>query len=193
MPKIIKTSLLLAPILFAATVLAANVHEHSHGHDHHKHHSHQEQKPHVHGVSHIELAIGDEEIELHFESPADSIVGFEHTAETSNEIQAVEQAKSHLSKAASLFTFSGTSCKSLSTVVDVHSLLSTHDHQRESSHKEVKAEYHFQCELPALTEIKFGFFDQFPNITEIQVQWISETKQGMAVLTQKNNQLDFGG
>jgi len=189
MQSLLKLSLLATVALISLSTSAGS--DHNHNHSHHDEHNHM-QKPHVHGVSQLELAIGNNLVEIQFDSPANNIVGFEHTAKTEKDIQAVNQAKIRLSQTEALFRFIGTSCSPLSTQVNIQGLLDKHKH-KESSHTEISAFYRFKCDSTEdLTFIQFGLINQFPNISEIQTQWISESNQGMAVLTKKNLQLNFG-
>jgi len=193
MPSLLKLSFIVTVALLSLSASAGSDH-HDHGHHSHDEHNH-EQKAHVHGVSQMELAIGDNLVEIQFDSPANNIVGFEHTAKTEKDIKVVNQAKTTLGQPDTLFRFKGTSCKPLSTQINVLGLLDNHKHNhRESSHKEISAHYRFKCDsTDELTSIQFELINQFPNISEIRTQWISESNQGMVVLTQKNHQLGFGG
>ena len=48
------------------------------------------------------------------------------------------------------------------------------DHADEAGHTEFHAEYTLTCDKPdALTEIKFTYFDAFPNAKEVEVQIIT--------------------
>lgn len=152
---------------------------------------HGHQKAHIHGISEIKLAIGLQGIEIHFESPANNLVGFEHSAISAKEIQRVKQASKVLSNPASIFLFDGTRCEATFSSIDISDLLNPHDkHGHQDTHNEVSAHYHFQCpSISELNHIEIQLFDQFPAISEIHLQWISETHQGMSTLTPDNTQL----
>lgn len=156
---------------------------------------HQEHINHIHGLSEIQLAIEDEEIAIHFQSPASNIVGFEHLAKSSKEIEQVKNAKAILSTPTSLFSFNGANCKAISSLIDVSGLMGTQDgHTQHSTHKEMTADYHFNCESASnLKSINIDLFTRFPNITNIKAQWVSTTGQGISVLRPKNNQLIIQG
>lgn len=154
-------TLLIGGILIVSSV----VHAGSDGHH----------KAHVHGISEMTLVLEKNKLDIEFESPADNVVGFEHTASTPEQKRAVEKARDVLSAPQKLFQFSGATCALTHHQVDVSSLLShedhdhheghhgheEHDHEEDDhdhdsdkgshkeshkeSHSEIKAEYQFQC------------------------------------------------
>lgn len=62
-----------------------------------------QQSAHVHGFASINLAIDDEELEIEFVSPAESIVGFEYEPSNAAESKAVTEAIALLRDPAKLF------------------------------------------------------------------------------------------
>lgn len=174
--------LILIPLASATTYAEPAVHEH---------------KAHTHGISEIELIISDGTISIKFESPANNIVGFEHAASNAEEENQIKKAHSILSKPASIFSFQGTHCISIPSSVNINGLAKEpHEHkpknknQPHNTHKEVTAEFHFQCKSSEdLTYIETDLFNKFPNISKIHVMWISDTNQGMSVLSPNNPQL----
>ncbi len=174
--------LILLPLASAITYAEPVVHEH---------------KAHTHGISEIELIISDGTISIKFESPANNIIGFEHLASNAEEENQIKMAHLILSEPAAIFSFQGTHCTSISSSTNINGLAkeanehqSVNKHQPHSTHKEITAEYQFQCKSSEdLTYIKTQLFNKFPNISEINVMWISDTHQGMSVLKPKNNQL----
>ena len=172
-PNLVKTILVLTTVMMSALVNADS------NNQHHEH------KPHVHGVSEIQLVMSEHKIELNFESPANNILGFEHSAQSPKEKQQVLAAKEILSTAASLFIFKGTTCSPSPSVININSLLQKH----EKKHHEISALYRFTCDsINDLESIQIQLFCYFENIAEIKVQWISQYKQGMEILT-PNKQL----
>ena len=165
-------NLIKAMVLLIAAMVSIQVNAGSNNH-HHEH------KPHVHGVSEIQLVMSEHQIELNFESPANNILGFEHSAQSSKEKQQVLAAKEILSTTASLFTFNGTTCNPSPSVININSLLQKH----EKKHHKISAQYHFICDsVNDLESIQIQLFNYFKNIAEIKVQWISQYKQGMEIL-----------
>lgn len=176
-PNVVKTML-----LFTAALVSTLVNAGSHNHHH-------EQKPHVHGHSEIQLVMSQNQIKLHFESPANNIVGFEHSAHSNKEKQQVLSAKKTLSSADSLFIFKGTRCSATSSTVNMSALL----HEHKNNHNEVSAQYQFTCDsVEKLKTINIQLFKYFKNIEEINVQWISPNNQGLEILTPTKSLLNIG-
>ncbi|MCH8530579.1 MAG: DUF2796 domain-containing protein [Saccharospirillum sp.] len=66
-----------------------------------------------------------------------------------------------------------------------------HDHDHDG-HSDVYTEWTFHCDnIDALTDIQVGLFEAFPNLTELDVQYLTEDKQGAAELTPRNARLRF--
>ena len=177
------SSVLTRISLFLSVLLMSNI---TSAESHHGH-----QKAHIHGISEIKLAIGLKGIEIHFESPANNLVGFEYSAISTKEIQRVKQASKMLSNPASIFLFDGTRCEVTFSSIDMSDLLNSHDkHGQQDTHTEVSAHYRFQCpSISELNHIEIQLFSLFPTISEIQLQWVSETHQGMSTLTPDKTQL----
>ncbi|WP_127558912.1 ZrgA family zinc uptake protein [Saccharospirillum alexandrii] len=58
-----------------------------------------------------------------------------------------------------------------------------HDHE-ESTHSDVLVEWTYRCEnLDALSTVTVSAFEHFPNLTDLQVQYIGDDWQGGAQLT----------
>lgn len=72
-----------------------------------------------------------------------------------------------------------------------------HDHgdkhaEEGETHSEFHAHYHFACETPsALTHLDLGYFKQFPNAEELDVQAITASGQIATELTAEKARLDL--
>lgn len=180
-PLLNLNTLLLLTLCSITTTAAPSVH-------------HDPQTVHVHGMTEIQMLIGVNQIEILLESPAIDIVGFERTAKTKMEKQQVLDAKAILSRPASLFHINDIRCSTVTSIVNVHGLLENdHPHTKQSAHSGIKANYQLSCPaIDALKSIEFKIFSHFPNISELNIQWVSETEQGQRVLNASNNRLVFG-
>ncbi len=159
---------------------------------------------HEHGHSVLNIAIEGDRIEMEMIAPGADIVGFEHAAESSEDMAAVEQAKATLGNPLSLFAFSadaGCSVESASVEIEgeehhedhaeeahaedehheegEHAEADHEEHEGEASHNEFHAAYASTCSAPdALDGINFAaFFDSFAGAKEIDVTVISEKGQ----------------
>ena len=151
---------------------------------------------HEHGVGTLNIAIDGTTVAMAFEAPGADIVGFEYAAESGADLAAIDAAVSTLGAPLDLFVMSDAANCSL---VDAQAALEgkdghddhdeedhnelaeegsddrgDDDHADEAGHTEFHAEYTLTCGKPdALTEIKFTYFDAFPNAKEVEVQIIT--------------------
>ena len=151
---------------------------------------------HEHGVGTLNIAIDGTTVAMAFEAPGADIVGFEYAAESGADLAAIDVAVSTLGAPLDLFVMSDAANCSL---VDAQAALEgkdghddhdeedhnelaeegsddrgDDDHADEAGHTEFHAEYTLTCDKPdALTEIKFTYFDAFPNAKEVEVQIIT--------------------
>ena len=105
---------------------------------------------HVHGAAKLQIVAEKNGLEMHFESPAMNIVGFEHDVENQSQANILKQALATLAKTDSLFQISGGGCHFTATELenpfaeeehhDEHgheeSHHDEHDHHKEDSHDE---------------------------------------------------------
>ena len=151
---------------------------------------------HEHGVGTLNIAIDGTAVAMAFEAPGADIVGFEYAAKSGADLAAIDAAVSTLGAPLDLFVMSDAANCSL---VDAQAALEGEDghddhdeedhnelaeegsddrgdddHADEAGHTEFHAEYTLTCDKPdALTEIKFTYFDAFPNAKEVEVQIIT--------------------
>jgi hypothetical protein len=156
------------------------------------HHDHDapQQDAHLHGYTELMIAIEGSALEINFESPASSIVGFEHRATSSEQFQLIEEARGILESSTELFSFSGGVCSLSKANADFSSLamLDTEHQGHEQDHSEITASYEYACsQAQSLDAISVNLISRFPRIEKIRTIWLTETKQGAAELTQKSN------
>ena len=151
---------------------------------------------HEHGVGTLNIAIDGTTVAMAFEAPGADIVGFEYAAESGADLATIDAAIATLGAPLDLFVMSDAANCSL---VDAQAALEGEDghddhdeedhnelaeegsddrgdddHADEAGHTEFHAEYTLTCDKPdALTEIKFTYFDAFPNAKEVEVQIIT--------------------
>ena len=74
---------------------------------------------HTHGVANMTLVSENGVLEIEFESPAVSLLGFEHKPSTQEHINAVEAAKVILKSSPTVFTMQGAKCSADTINVDI--------------------------------------------------------------------------
>ncbi len=166
---------------------------------------------HVHGAAGLTLAIEDSAVEMMFNFPAISIVGFESKAATPDQLEAVERAKLKLNDPASFFTLTGGECNLSDATIDFSAILDVssddyahggdgdHDAHHEDhdvhheeqnlldgdeSHSDINVRYRFVClDSSAIESLKFGPTGLPFSLETISIMWVSERGQGAGKVT----------
>ncbi|WP_260851680.1 DUF2796 domain-containing protein [Denitromonas ohlonensis] len=143
---------------------------------------------HEHGVARLSLVQDDTTITLGFDSPLDSLVGFEHAPRTEAQKKALTQARVTLENAAQVLTLPAAAACTLTSVDvelpfgepgDKHAAHAD-DH---SGHSDAEAEYVFDCAQPtALTQVTVGLFKAFPRLQRLDAEAATVAGQGKSVL-----------
>ena len=180
--------LLLAMLIVSGAELAV-----ADGHFGHQH------RAHVHGHAQLTLAIENNTFYINLIAPADSLVGFEHQAETTEQILLVKKLITTLSNVNNIFAVTTGSCKTIENNIDADAIFDQHKHQHQHEqekhvehrgHAEVLASYIFQCnkdKQPSSAQILL--FEHYPAIEQVDAVWITSHHQGASSLTAKNNVL----
>ncbi|TQV88574.1 DUF2796 domain-containing protein [Aliikangiella coralliicola] len=167
------------------------------------------QKSHVHGLVTLTLVLEKKTLAIKIESPAESLLGFEHKARQSSEKQAVKRAEKLLNSPELLFSIEGVNCKpkkskvELSHFIDseVHHHHGAHHEIRENhlkghnevshseiSHSEISASYFFNCDSEENLEVvSVRLFKFFPRIEKVNAMWVTDLGQGAALLSSRKN------
>ena len=170
---------------------------------------------HVHGVADLTVAYDKQVLEIQFESPASSILGFEHRPKSLEQEQIIENTKALLNAPEKILSIEGASCSPNSVEVSItgpasQSLndqenKSAHDHgsheshtehhdenhKQSSTHSEVTALYVFDCSAKQPNSVTTSFFDHFSGLEKINVSWLTETQQGQSVLRATSSTVSF--
>lgn len=159
---------------------------------------------HEHGAGKLGIAIERRTLEMEFEVPANDIVGFEHTARTPEQKQAVAQARATLSKPLALIKLpDAAGCKVTSTSVKLvgggdHG--HTHGKDKASpatakaaeTHSEFHAEYKLTCAKPELIQtIELDYFKSFPRAQKLEVTIVGDKIQAKAEATREKPRVDI--
>lgn len=198
----------LIPALMISMVNAAWGSEQQRSHD-----------AHVHGHAKMTIAALGDGLEIELQSPAMNIVGFEHQANSDQDRQAVEAAREFLAKADGWIALDESSVCTLQTAKVESELLGEHDHEehkdeQDNDHEEHKdehdhdhdhegegsdqhSEFHvtvsYQCsDMKLLSSVSFsGLFTQYPGIVELDVEWVTDTRQSATELDSKNVEVNL--
>jgi hypothetical protein len=161
---------------------------------------------HVHGVAEINIAVEGAKATVEFRAPAESVMGFEHEAKSESDKKkrdaALEQLRTKRDQIILLDPKLG--CKSSEVKTSVTQQTTEHakaqtdkgghnqkDQKKSGEHREVQGIFSVACEKPlAGSRVRFGVYKVFPEIHEIKVQVLSDSKQGAATI--KKDKGDVG-
>lgn len=158
-----------------------------------RHPGHGGHSAHVHGAARLQIVLEGSQLDIALLSPAANLVGFEHRPETDDQLAIVALTHRRLSEGEALFQTEPASCQlaghsiDLSTI-DKHGEEDSGEHHNESqshssSHREITAQYRFTCAEPdEVRALPTTLMARFPGIRHLQVQWISDHRQGAATL-----------
>ena len=122
---------------------------------------------HEHGVGELNIAIDGLLAEFEFMLPGADIVGFEYEAKSDEDLAKIENALLVLENYENLFSLTKNS-KCVLADLDHHL-------SGEESHTEFYAKYSFKCDdIKQLDKVEFSYFKNFPNSSELEVQFISD-------------------
>lgn len=160
---------------------------------------------HTHGVGNLTLAFENGALEIQFESPAMSLLGFEHKPKTQKQIDTIENTKALLNSSTKVISIGGASCSPNRVDVDIlgpagqasgYKQRQEHGHgdhdsdqqhgvsDRDAvSHSEVSAFYSFDCaDDEQLQFVTVSLFEHFSGLEKINASWVTATQQGKVTL-----------
>ena len=169
---------------------------------------------HEHGAANLKLALEGEKLQVEFEVPSESLIGFEHFPKSQSNREDFSNAIKILSDPSRLFSMSREGECLLVGMNISQSLFSNeeehghdesedehskdesedehgHDESEKSEiHSEFKANYSWNCQhLDEIDSIGTQLMTVFPNIEEIRVNWISNNGQGSLELESKDDRI----
>jgi hypothetical protein len=157
---------------------------------------------HVHGVAEINIIVEGKKMVVEFHTPTEGVMGFEHEAKSDAEKKKRDAAIKRVNdRFSELVVFDKRfGCQSQGGKVAIVQSDSSvgkdkkqeqGDHKKSAEHRELRATHNFECQKdPAGSRVRFGVTKVFPEIQEIKVQVLSETKQSGATI--KKDKGDVG-
>ncbi|HEY0921049.1 ZrgA family zinc uptake protein [Rheinheimera pacifica] len=179
-------SLLVCSLMALSTTVVAHEHggaehkhDHQHGTDKHDGHEHDDELvalgAHVHGHAVLTLVLEGNEMQLAFQSAAQSIVGFEHKPSTAEQKQEVAAAIAVFNQG-DWFSFNNDANCELAMAEASTDLT---EPQANEGHADFYANYQLLCQRPArLNELKLRIFELLPALEHMDIQWIINGQQG---------------
>ena len=162
---------------------------------------------HEHGAAIIKMVMEDEKLQVEFEVPSESLIGFEHFPKSQSNRENFNKAIKVLSDPSKLFS-QPIKAECLLVGMNVsQSLFSNeeenghdesekedehgHDESEKAEiHSEFSSKYHWHCEhLDEIDSIDTQLMNIFPRIEEIRVRWITKNNQGSIELESKDDRI----
>ena len=151
---------------------------------------------HEHGAAIIKMVMEEERLQVEFEVPSESLIGFEHFPKSQSNRENFNEAIKILSDPSKLFSMP-VKAECLLVGMNVsQSLFSNeeehgHDESEKSEiHSEFKSNYYWNCQhLDEIDSIGTQLMSFFPRIEEIRVNWISNNGQGSLELESKDDRI----
>jgi hypothetical protein len=153
---------------------------------------------HVHGAAEVSIAVEGPKATVEFRAPAESVMGFEHEAKSESDKKKRDAALKRLqtNKDQMIVFDPRWGCKSseVKTVVAEEkggrakaetdkAGHSQKDQKKSGEHREVQGIFSVACDKPlAGSRVTFGVYKIFPDIHEINVQILSDSKQVGAMI-----------
>ena len=168
---------------------------------------------HEHGAAIIKMVMEDEKLQVEFEVPSESLIGFEHFPKSQSNREKFNEAIKILSDPSKLFSqpikaecllVGMNVSQSLFSNEEEHGDEAEEEHGHDESekeeehghdesekseiHSEFKSNYYWNCQhLDEIDSIGTQLMTFFPRIEEIRVNWISNNGQGSLELESKDN------
>ena len=151
---------------------------------------------HEHGAAKLMMAMEGKKLQVEFEVPSESLIGFEHLPKSQSNRKNFNEAIKNLSDPSKLFSMPNKAeCLLVGTNVS-QSLFSNeeehgHDESEKSEiHSEFESNYYWNCQhLDEIDSIGTELMSFFPRIEEIRVNWISNNGQGSLELESKDDRI----
>jgi len=151
---------------------------------------------HEHGAAKLMMVMEGEKLQVEFEVPSESLIGFEHFPKSQSNRKNFNEAIKILSDPSKLFSMP---IKAECLLVGMNvsqSLFSNeeehgHDESEKSEiHSEFESNYYWNCQhLDEIDSIGTQLMSFFPRIEEIRVNWISNNGQGSLELESKDDRI----
>lgn len=137
-------------------------------HEHHQHGAH------VHGEAKLTIAMdGKKSLDIVLESPADSILGFEHDAKSAKDKKTQKEVFEKLVAKAGQWLASDklVACKAINAKPEI-------EKEEGEEHSEVHFSYRLECsEEITANKIEVGFFKEFKKLKKLKVAVLKESSQ----------------
>ena len=168
---------------------------------------------HEHGAAKLMMAMEGKKLQVEFEVPSESLIGFEHFPKSQSNRKNFNESIKILSDPSKLFSMPNKAeCLLVGTNVSQSLFSNEEDHghddedghdeskkeeehghdesEKSEIHSEFKSNYYWNCQhLDEIDSIGTELMSFFPRIEEIRVNWISNYGQGSLELESKDDRI----
>jgi hypothetical protein len=154
-----------------------------------------EQQPHQHGHAQLQMAVESNNVDLILTSPAYNLLGFEHEPRTEQQKKTLENARRWLTTQA-LITPAGSNCAVESASMDFTVKAAEQDHHDHdetlNKHANIKVSQVLNCKGADISgQLTTSLIAQFPEIQELDVEWVTSRRQGSTKLSSSDNRFQL--
>jgi hypothetical protein len=158
-----------------------------------------EQQPHQHGHAQLQMAVENNNVDLILTSPAYNLLGFEHEPRTEQQKQTLENARQWLTTQALIMPV-GSSCAVESASMDFNVKAAEqdhhdHDHDHDETlneHANIEVSQVLNCNGADISgQLTTSLIAQFPEIQELDVEWVTNSRQGSTKLSSSDNRFQL--
>ena len=143
------------------------------------------QHAHVHGVAKLGIAVQDGTVTLTFESPLDSLIGFEHRPGSSTERAAVAALQARMQAPAGLFRFNPeAACALVKTEAESAIFKPASAAAASDEHADLDATFDYACShADKLMTVDIGLLKAYPKLRKVDVEVATDRGQSRRTLT----------
>jgi hypothetical protein len=141
--------------------------------------------PHMHGISHLDIALDGKTLGVSLSAPGQNILGFEHPPYTPSEHRRLDAAMAMLKSPARWFSPSGQAhCSLVEMTLEPRGYAAGDKPATEADdHVDIDAHYRYRCEMPdALDTIDIALADRFPETHQTVVDLVTARRQDQQIL-----------
>ena len=146
--------------------------------------AHASQQAHVHGTARLGIAVQDKTVTIQFESPLDSLIGFEHRPATPAQKTAASALQSKMHAPQDLFRFDSAASCVLTKSEAESAIFQPPVAGAADEHADLDASFEFRCERPdRLSTLEVGLLLAYPRLKRINVDVATDKGQFKRELT----------
>ena len=138
------------------------------------------QAAHQHGAASLKVSLEGPVLQIAYDGPSETILGFEHAPKTDAQKKTVARAEEQLKQPAQLFvTPPAAECRPQPARVEMKLPAAG----SKETHSEIEVEWRWECARPdALTHVDVGLFKAFSRLKQLRAEVVTARGQKTSVL-----------